>query len=280
MPGVNDWIKIEDEFSSFDFSNFKKKNKKESIDNAVQKITEKYENLYLALSGGVDSEFVANCLVERGIKFVPVIVKFETNKIESWYAFKWCYENKIKPIIISFTEEEIINYFPKIAKEHGVPFYCSLQLLLSEIIYNYGGSLLFGGEEFFQRDRFLNSDMLPLSENLSTDNYSFAVEKKNKNHSGGFLTYTPELIVNIIEEIDYSKPPEIALAEYYGVIPRPKINSHMNLFLNRKIHELKMETDKETTVSVYDIGSKKDFLKCAEEKSTLKVEAKKIKLLS
>ena len=57
--------------------------KKECIDYAVEKITEKYENFYVALSGGIDSEFVANSLLERGINFIPVIVNLETNKIES-----------------------------------------------------------------------------------------------------------------------------------------------------------------------------------------------------
>jgi hypothetical protein len=278
MPGLNEWLKVENDSCSFDFSDLKIWKKKECIDYAVEKITEKYENFYVALSGGIDSEFVANSLLERGINFIPVIVNLETNKIESWFAFKWCYENKKTPLVISLSEEEIVNYFPRISKTNNIPFYCSPQVLLSKIISGFDGSLLFGGEEFFQRDRFLAADMKPMSENLSTDNYSFIVEKINKKHPGGFLTYTPELIVNMVKEIDYSKPPELALAEYYGVMPRPKINAHMNLFLNRKIHELKIETDKDTIVSVYELGNKSVFLKYAEEKLILRVESQKLKL--
>ena len=280
MPGLNEWIKLENGSCSFNFSDLKIWKKKECIDYAVEKITENYENFYVALSGGIDSEFVANSLLERGISFVPVIVKLETNKIESWFAFKWCYENKKTPLVISLTEEEIVNSFLKISNENNIPFYSSPQVLLSKIISSFGGSLLFGGEEFFQRDRFLAADMKPMSENLSTDNYSFIVETINRDHPGGFLSYTPELMVNIVKEIDYSKPSEIALAEYYGVMPRPKINAQMNLFLNRKLYELKIETDKNTVVFVYELGNKNVFLKYAEEKLILKVESQKIKLNS
>lgn len=274
MPGLDNWIKIENGSCSFDFSDLKIWKKEECIDYAVEKMVEKSENLYLALSGGLDSEFAANCLFDRGVKFTPVIMDIHTNRIENWYAYRWCHEKKVKPHVVTMTEKEVTKFFPKIAEERNIPFYCSIPIILSKIVSQKNGNLILGGEELIDRDSFLSGEFFTMSKKIIFFDYSFCVEKEFKDFIGGFLSYTPELILNCLEEIDYNKPGQIALAEYYGVLPRPKINANINLSLLPGLKHLKNILDKDKIVNVYEMESKDSFIDQAKRLKKITIRAR------
>lgn len=278
MPGFSEWIKIENDSCSFDFSDLKVARKEEYIDYAVEKIIEKSDNLYLALSGGLDSEFAANCLFERGVKFTPVIMDIHTNRIENWYAHRWCYENKVKPLVITMSEEEVVKTFPKISQERNIPFYCSIPIILSKMVSQREGNLILGGEEVIDRNYFLSGEFTKMSEKINFCEYAFCVEYENSKHIGGFLSYTPGLFLNCLEEIDYNKPGQIALAEYYGVLPRPKINANINLSLLPRLKRLKNILDKDKIVNVYEMESKDSFIDQAKRLKKITIQAKELLL--
>jgi hypothetical protein len=278
MPGLSEWIKLENNSCSFNFANLKIRKKEECIDYAVNKITEKSENLFLALSGGLDSEFVANCLFDRGVQFTPIIMDIHSNRIENWYAHYWCYEKRIKPLIITMNEKDVIKTFSKISEEKNIPFYCSIPIILSEIVSQKGGNLILGGEEIIDRDYFLSGEFTKMSEKISFCEYAFCVERENSNHIGGFLSYTPELFLNCLEEIDYSKPGQLALADYYGVLPRPKINANVNLSLLPALKQLKNVLDKGREVNIFEMKNKDIFIEEAKKLKTITIQAKEIRL--
>lgn len=276
MPGLGDWIKIENDSCAFNFSDLKIKSKKECIDYAVEKIVERSDNLYLALSGGLDSEFAANCLYDRGVNFTPVIMDIQTNRIENWYAYHWCHEKKIKPLVISMSEKEVVKYFTKISEERNIPFYCSIPVVISRMVSQRGGNLILGGEEIIDRDYFLSGEFVKMSEKISFCEYAFCVEQENKHHIGGFLSYTPELFLNCLEEIDYSKPGQLALADYYGVFPRPKINANANLSLLPGLKYLRSVLDKGKFINVFEMENKDIFIEQAKILKKVNIRAKKI----
>ena len=278
MPGLREWIKLENDSCSFDFSDLKIWKKKECIDYAVNRIVEKSKNLYLALSGGLDSEFVANCLFDRGVQFTPIIMDIHSNRIENWYAHYWCYEKRIKPLIITMTEKDVVKSFSKIAEEKNIPFYCSIPIILSEIVSQRDGNLILGGEEIIDRDYFLSGEFTKMSEKISFCEYAFCVERENSNHIGGFLSYTPELFLNCLVEIDYSKPGQIALADYYKVLPRPKINANVNLSLLPALKQLKNVLDKDRSVNTFEMENKDIFIEQAKKLKTITIQAKEIRL--
>ena len=70
MPGHNDWITNNDNICDLDFSHLKTLFKKEAIAYNIQKITERFDNLFVCLSGGIDSEFAAKCLLENDLQLV------------------------------------------------------------------------------------------------------------------------------------------------------------------------------------------------------------------
>lgn len=278
MPGLGDWIDIQDDFCSFDFSNLKNMKKEDCIDYVVEKVIEKSDNLYLALSGGLDSEFAANCLFDRGVKFTPIIMDIQTNRIENWYAYRWCHEKKVKPHVVTMTEKEVTKFFPKIAEERNIPFYCSIPIILSKIVSQRNGNLIFGGEEIFDRDYYLSGEFFTMSKKISFCDYSFCVEKEFKNFIGGFLSYTPELFLNCLEEINYDMPGQLALADYYRVLPRPKINSSNNLSLLPFLKQLKNITDEGKTISIFEMCDKDNFVVEARKLKKITFKAKKVTL--
>lgn len=62
-------------------------------------------NIFLYLSGGLDSEFVAINLIRSGVSFTPVIFRWLSkdgtvrNEFDISYAFKFCEKNKLRPIV-------------------------------------------------------------------------------------------------------------------------------------------------------------------------------------
>lgn len=72
-------------------------------------IANKYEKMYVPLSGGMDSEFVYLQLKKFGA--VPIIVSTPANVEESSHAFNLCKELNVEPIVIEKTEKDIFQSF-------------------------------------------------------------------------------------------------------------------------------------------------------------------------
>lgn len=88
----------------------------EASKNVVRKIVEKHDNIFIPLSGGMDSEYVFNCFL--GNKFTPIIVDTQANKEESSFAFRRCAKANITPVVIEKTEKEMLQiYYDEIYKK-------------------------------------------------------------------------------------------------------------------------------------------------------------------
>ena len=97
----------------------------EASKQVVDKIVVRHDNIYIPLSGGMDSEYVFKCFL--GHKFTPIIVDTPANKKESAYAFKLCAETNIEPIVIVKSEKELIQiYYETIHKKLGGTGYNSI----------------------------------------------------------------------------------------------------------------------------------------------------------
>ena len=88
-------------------------------------IANRYDNLHLCLSGGMDSEYVASVLIRNHIEFTPVIVL--TNGItvlESWWAFDFCKKNNIEPLVLDYqiNIDELIKLMLKTSLKYHLPF--------------------------------------------------------------------------------------------------------------------------------------------------------------
>ena len=102
----------------FKYLKFRPLSFNEAVEEVTKKISEKYDNIFIPFSGGMDSEFIFDCFYKRNIQFTPIIVDTPTNKKESDFAFKKCSETNIKPVVIEMTEKELFDtYYNEIYKK-------------------------------------------------------------------------------------------------------------------------------------------------------------------
>jgi len=67
------------------------------------------KKLYIPLSGGMDSEFVFNCL--RHLNPTPIIVDTPANKLESAYAFHYCRKHNLTPVVLERSEYDLLRVY-------------------------------------------------------------------------------------------------------------------------------------------------------------------------
>jgi len=68
----------------------------------VEDILQQYRDkkIFLAMSGGIDSEYIAEILRKMQISFTPIIVHVEQyNQVDYQWAHKWCDKNDTKAIV-------------------------------------------------------------------------------------------------------------------------------------------------------------------------------------
>lgn len=175
--------------------------------------------LYLALSGGLDSELVARILVKNNIPFTPIILKIgKLNAIETWYAEYWCHINNFTPVILEYSVEEMAKHTARLsAKLTQVRNYMMTTVLLAyEHVYRIGGHCVFSaGDINFDLDR-KQFYCAPL------DFLSNIVDRGR--HPTAFFMYTPELALSYVHQFDTNQNEQYNKIAFYKISPRPKIN--------------------------------------------------------
>ena len=135
-----------------------------AVDLTVSEISKNHSNLYLALSGGYDSEFILRAFHKAGVAITPVIVCFGNEK-ENEYALKVCEELSIIPVRINLSSDEFIHYFfTYIHKNRFKSFgYHSTQVFFAaEYASANNGTLITGnhlcgdGDEIIEDSEFAN----------------------------------------------------------------------------------------------------------------------------
>jgi len=79
--------------------------------NAIEDICNTYKNkkIYLAMSGGVDSEYIARIMIDMKINFVPIILEVDTwNKLDVWWAYRWCKKNNVDPYVLKISLSDLL----------------------------------------------------------------------------------------------------------------------------------------------------------------------------
>ena len=274
MSGLNNWINIDWSTKlptcTMNFSNLTVMSKQDAIDYTVTEISKNYSNLYVCLSGGIDSEFAATCLLHHGIPFIPTIVDYVYNAPEVWHAYHWCYRNKIVPNVIKLTPDIMVTLLPReVAEFPGSTFLSVIERIVLKLVSKENGIIVTGGAEPFAR---ISAHLDKLTENTSYEldfnSYDF---NANDIQTVGFVNYTPELYTSLINELDYTKPVNLAMAEYYNVSPRPKCTPMQTIFLNQTIKDKFFETQKKHIHYNFYMGNKTQLLSYAfnKEKITL-----------
>jgi len=85
----------------------------------------KQGKIHLCYSGGLDSEYVLAVFRTLGMPITPVIMRTQYNHHETQYAFKYCDENSITPVVIDLDYDKFVESgeFLKIATEYKIAAY-------------------------------------------------------------------------------------------------------------------------------------------------------------
>lgn len=194
-------------------------------------IGDRYKNICVALSGGMDSEFVAHTLYQNGIDFTPFIGIIPDNQ-DHRHALDWCEQRGLTPEIFNFKSHtrEILKVYMEFLK--SVPYTTlgnPIDLFLNSIAKQHGGVLLTG------------SPTLPLTYEIPVNSQpyfevelsEFALELTGES-PGCFFFYTPEIVLAQAKELDQTLKDEEARAKLYGVAVRWK-TPNIKIF-DKKIH--------------------------------------------
>jgi len=93
----------------------------EAAKKTVEDICQAYKNkkIFLAMGGGVDSEYIAVTLKDMQIDFTPIIVQIEHyNQTDYWWAHKWCKDNNVDPVVYDLSLSQYMLKFIERTKKY------------------------------------------------------------------------------------------------------------------------------------------------------------------
>lgn len=225
--GENNWysLKITTTTVNLEFTHntVKRMLFQDAADYTAVSIASKFSNLYVLMSGGLDSEFVAHVFHRNKIPFIPVIASIP-KILDHYYALNWCQERGITPVFFEFKKNDprILGHYCKNWKVHGFSSEASAVIsFLLDYVKAQGGNAVIGE---------------PALTNVSTNFYEpigdmFSIGAihllpflaNTPNMPGGFFIYTPEILLSAALELDSSKNDAQARSKLYNIPYRPKI---------------------------------------------------------
>jgi hypothetical protein len=194
----------------------------DAADYTAKLIGQTYNNIYLGLSGGLDSEFAAEALYRNGVPFTPIIAALPQDQ-DHYYALYWCQCRSITPVVVTFTEND-----PRLVNEATKAVYklkqktnlTSVNLYLEKYVRALGGQFLTGDSPLLQHTEGFNQAAGPVFDLywlVYTSN--FVDPNSTAQH---FLLYTPELLLAAAKEIDYRVSDSVGKTKLYNIPYRPK----------------------------------------------------------
>lgn len=226
------------------------------IENTKQlayKLVDQHDKLYVAYSGGLDSEFVLKTFVDNKLPITPILVSTSFNQIELKYALNFCKQANIAPEVISFKDDELIELLHnKTHKRNMFALLGGLPLVLADII---DGKLITGyGEPFWtvhHYERMLDCVDYP---NLEFCEWDFYLDCYDSSHPSGFFTYDIGVFYSMILEADYTLSFNDAKIKLYNLQPRPK------MFWNAEFTSIARELNMQKKPQQYKFNVNKDEL--------------------
>jgi hypothetical protein len=167
----------------------------ESILAAQMVESTKQGQLYIMYSGGVDSEYALSVFLSQGIKITPVIVRLNPlyNAHDIKYAFEFCSEKGIEPLVIDIDYDHFIKSgkMLDLAKDmsSSVPHYTTTAYAISQL----NGTVVCGdGEPHLSKNTTTNEWTI----NIYQFEYSLTnlYSKHGINGVVHFNRYTPQMM--------------------------------------------------------------------------------------
>lgn len=188
--------------------------------------------LYVSLSGGVDSELVANTLWHLKIPFVPVIASIaDINQEEKWYAEYWCHTREIVPMRITIDIATVETFWGRYLAMLRYSHQCGIAVILyiADQVHQLGGRLLTG-----------LGDVNLCYPGFYCNIVDFCLDYfRPGQHPPGFFMATADMAAAYINAFDMNLDEQYNKVKLFSVSPRPKMNYVADLrTLSSKIEKI------------------------------------------
>jgi hypothetical protein len=191
-----------------------------AADYTANLIAQKYNNLYLLMSGGIDSEYVAEVLYRNKIPFTPIIGTCSDSGDQSYfYAIHWCEQRSIQPLVIDYQLDDmrLQKAYAKAIKTFGITsrVYC-VTALIDEVLDRNGHILLGDPNLILEKQNSKWDD--PIGDLLDVGYHAFFGTMYTKGtHPCEFFSYTPELLLALIRQLDTQSNISVAKSKLYDL---------------------------------------------------------------
>jgi hypothetical protein len=248
----------------------------------AQEIYDVYKNIYVAMSGGIDSEWVATCFQRQGIPFTPIIYEAEDlQHTDTYWAVKWCEKNNLTPVIYKDSVPEFSKRIVSIAskfctRQSGGP---AILRPLSEFVEQRGGYLVTGAgfPEYwpdpnlgYLKYKVQDVKLFDSQGNTIVDpgwiiheNDIMHAMYSCKGHPFNFLSWNPEILLSYIHARDSTKNSEYNKSNIFKCTERPKQNG-TNLYFWRNdplVSQLNKFAYRVGTSQVEYLGTTEELIK-------------------
>lgn len=212
---------------SFDLYDHRKLDFKSAALLTARLIGDRYKKIYVAYSGGYDSELVCKSFLEANIQFTPVCVinPFEPSEIE--YAFYFCKQYSLNPIILDLTLDKFAKISNLLMKKYkNLPIFPGLtpRFLVDAFIKDKDAVIVDGECHPFNDPVLLPLQHLP---------HEFYLDKLGKHQHIHFFNYTVEIYRACYEEaLKTDLPTQYFKAKLFDLPFRPKLKCNWPLTLD------------------------------------------------
>lgn len=193
----------------------------DASDYTAQLISQKYENIFVGLSGGLDSEYIAEVMYRNSIPFTPIILERPDSR-DHEYALHWCKQRNINPMIVKFDINQLLRRTIKIVQhlKQRILNYVIIYYL-ADIAEEHGGVLVTGEPTI--GDDSVAEFGVPIGDTFGISIGSFMTEIFHESkHPGPFFLYTPELMYSYAAHLDTSISDAESRSKLYNLPFRPK----------------------------------------------------------
>lgn len=243
----------------------------QACDQTAQEIYSQHKNLYVALSGGCDSENVANAFYRNNIPFTPLILVYDNAEDqeqvkESSCAIEWCKKNKIEPLVIhskdfiGSTEERaaFLEVRPRLI------FGNFTSSMLAKQVKELNVSLVTG----YQLEYYPDHEQMTYLEPQLGDYVGFVMEETDQyletmysnQHPWGFHYWSPDILAAFVNEWNTGMTMQENKANIYKVPYRPKINYPSDILPIEKLSNRRSLSSYFGTLDCALLGTKESLL--------------------
>lgn len=223
------------------------------------------KKIYISFSGGMDSENIIRVFHRNNIEFYPIIVVCNDNRQELKYAFKTCFELKLKPIILKMSDKHLqeIVFIDILNKLKGVGIYSAQHIFASRYVNYQKGILVNGAEMLVNTEGTIFNIPIGL---LDVEIYTYAL-LSNTSISIPFYFYTPQIFYSYVRSIDETSNETIQQfkSTLYNIENRIKYRPIYNDRLLKMMLEIS-NINKKISKNYCILGSKSEVIRMFENK--------------